>query len=218
MARTSARLKDTDSEKVIPLGSPPGNKANKTINLSEPYTVAITLEGVSDLLFHRYDPEVVAETAAAAKNSKQKKTDNIESYVWRNDEGELCLPSEYVRRAIVQAAKFRQDPRSPRKSAMDLVNASVIAATPLATLGKKDWDYLDRRRVLVQRQGITRTRPAIATGWRAEFTFMVLSPEYVDIGFFRDLLTMAGKLVGVGDFRPTYGRFDPVMVEITGNI
>ena len=223
MPRSATLKKDVEVDerkaaKIIPLGSPPTNAAGELIDMSRPYAVAITLEGVSDLLFHRYDPEVVAETAAAAKNSKQKKTDNIESYVWRNDEGELCLPAEYVRRAIVQAAKFKQDPRSPRKSAMDLINASVISLSNLATLGKKDWDYLDRRRVLVQRQGITRSRPAIASGWQADFTFAILSPEYVDIAFFRELLTTAGKLIGVGDFRPSFGRFDPIHVEIVNNV
>lgn len=184
------------------------NGAKEQIEISEPYTVRIEITGTADILFHRWNNEAVAEKAAARKGSASKKMDNIESYVWRNDAGELCLPGEYVRGSIITAAKFRQDPRSPRKSAMDLFKAAIISMTPLASLGTAQWDYEDRRRVTVQRAGITRVRPAMRHGWTAQMDFMINLPEYVDPAFFREVLSMAGRLVGVGDFRPTYGRFD----------
>lgn len=105
------------------------------------------------------------------------------------------------------AAKFRQDPRSPRKSAMDLFKAGVVTLTELASLGSKDWDYLDARRVMVQRSAVTRQRPAFNKGWSAEFELQVLVPEYIDSQMLHDVAVQAGRLVGIGDFRPTYGRF-----------
>src|SRR5262249_21208292 len=112
--------------------------------------------------------------ARAAKNSRGKKVDDVESYVYRNDENELCIPGEYLRGAIVNAAKFRQDPRSPRKSAMDLFKAGVAVTTSLASLGVTEWDYLDKRRVMVQRNGINRVRPAMRAGWKVEFEILVV--------------------------------------------
>lgn len=184
------------------------NGAKEQIALSEPWIAKIEITGAADLLFHRWNNEAVAEKAAARKGSAAKKTDNIESYVYRNEDGELCLPGEYLRGAVVNAAKFRQDPRSPRKSAMDLFKAGVIALTPLASLGVKNWQYEDRRRVVVQRNAITRVRPALKAGWQCEIDLLVNLPEYIDDIFLREVLSMAGKLIGVGDFRPTYGRFD----------
>lgn len=193
--------------KVVSL-SEATNGAKEQIQLSEPWLATVQITGSADLLFHRWNNEAVAEKAAARKGSAAKKTDNVESYVYRNDAGELCLPGEYLRGAIIGAAKFRQDPRSPRKSAMDLVKAGVISLTPLATLGTKEWEYEDRRRVVVQRNAVTRVRPAMRSGWKAEFDLMINLPEYIDEAFLRELLSMAGRLIGVGDFRPTYGRFD----------
>jgi hypothetical protein len=193
--------------KVVNIGDA-SNGAKEQVSLSEPWIVGVEITGAADLLFHRWNNEAVAEKAAARKGSASKKSDNVESYVYRNDAGEICLPGEYVRGAIVNAAKFRQDPRSPRKSAMDLFKAAVISLTPLASLGVTEWDYEDRRRVVIQRNGITRVRPAMRAGWKAEFDLLVNLPEYVDQVFLREVLGMAGKLVGVGDFRPTYGRFD----------
>lgn len=183
------------------------NGGKEQIEYSEPYIVEIQLEGSSDLLFHRWNCESVEEKAKSAKGSKSKKTDDIESYVYRDSNGSLCIPGEYVRQAIVHAAKYRQDPRSPRKSAMDLFKAGIINLTPLASLGVKDWDYLDKRRVTIQRNGINRQRPAMREGWKATFEMMVNLPEYIGTSLLQDTLVSAGRLIGIGDFRPTYGRF-----------
>lgn len=183
------------------------NGGKKAIEDGLPYAVNVSVQGASDLLFHRWNCESVDAKSKAAKNSKAKKEDDVESYVWRNTDGELCIPGEYFRQSIIHAAKFRQDPRSPRKSAMDLFKAGVVSLTALAPLGVSGWDYLDTRRVTVQRAGINRTRPAMRVGWSTELQFQILTPEYIDTNLFQDVLNTAGRLVGVGDFRPTYGRF-----------
>ncbi|CAJ6337586.1 Uncharacterised protein [Burkholderia pseudomallei] len=190
------------------------NGGEAVIDLSQPYRVSFELTGTSDMLMHRWNNEAVDEKAKAAKNSKAKKSDDIESYVYRNDDGMVCLPGEYVRQAIIFAAKFRQDPRRPRKSAMDLYKAGVVSLTDLASLGRDTWDYEDRRRVVVQRAGINRTRPAFKKGWRAEFDFMVLTPEYIEPTDLHAVLTQAGILIGVADFRPTYGRFGVTKYQV----
>jgi len=188
-------------------GSPATNGGQEAIDFQQPYVVKVKLTGTADLLFHRWNVEAVAEKASAAKGSKAKKTDNIESYLYRDSDNFICLPGEYVRQSIIMAAKFRQDPRSPRKSAMDLYKAAVVSLTANASLGKVDPDYLHKCRVQVQRNGITRVRPAIMSGWEAELQLSVLLPEYVSPQALQDVLIQAGRLIGVGDFRPTYGRF-----------
>lgn len=198
--------------KIIAL-SDPTNGGKGAIDLSQPYSAEVTIEGSADILFHRWNPEAVDEKANAAKGSKAKKTDDVESYVYRDDAGYICLPGEYLRGAIVNAAKFRQDPRSPRKSAMDLFKAAVVSLTPLASLGVSEWDYLDRRRVVVQRNGINRTRPAMRVGWKATFVLMVTLPEYVPPQVLNEVIGVSGRLIGVGDMRPTYGRFNLISFE-----
>lgn len=188
----------------------PSNGAKTAIDTEIPYIVEVTVLGVAPLLFHAWNCESVAEKAAAKKGSKAKKEDNVESYVYRNEKDEICLPGEYLRGSIIGAAKFRQDPRSPRKSAQDLFKAAIVSMTPLASLGSKDWDYLDRRRVVIQRNAITRSRPAFKEGWQASVRLMCNLPEYISPPFLNDVIAAAGKLIGVGDFRPSFGRFQVV--------
>lgn len=200
-------------KKEIIGGDSPTNGAKNSINYSLPYTVSVEICGSSDLLFHRWNNEAVAEKSAAAKGSKAKKSDDIESFVYRNENGELCIPGEYLRGAICIAAKFKQDPRSPRKSALDLYKAGIICLTNLASLGISDWDYIDMRRVVIQRSAITRSRPALRVGWKTTIEILVNLPEYISRESLLDTLSMAGKLVGIGDFRPTFGRFQVTKFE-----
>lgn len=192
----------------------PSNDAETDILFSAPYTARVEITGTANLLFHRWSVEAVAEKGAAAKGSKAKKTDDLESYVWRTDDGQLALPGEYLRQAIIGAGRYKQDPRSPRKSAMDLLKAAVLATTELAGLGQAKWDLVDSRRVTVQRNGITRQRPCLLKGWTARFDLEVLLPEYVTPDYLAALLVDAGRLIGVGDFRPTFGRFRVSRFEV----
>jgi len=198
------------------VGGDISNSAAATIDLSRPYAVEVAIRGTASVLFHRWQCDAVEAKAAAVKGSKAKKTDDVESYVWRDDDGVISMPGEYLRGSIAGpagAAKFRQDPRSPRKSALDLFKSGVVALTDLAPITKvtgdlaTTWDYLDRRRVTVQRNGITRERPAILAGWTCTMVLQVLLPEYISPEFLHEITVDAGRLVGVGDFRPTFGRF-----------
>lgn len=192
---------------------PTSNDAAALVGLEEAYRVRVLIEGTAALLFHRWSNEAVEQKAKAPKNSAAKKTDDVESYVYRNDRGWICLPGEYVRMSLVGAARSIPDPRSPRKSAMELFKASIVPLTELAPIAK-EWDYLHQARVNVQRSAVTRVRPCFLPGWKAEVDLEVLAPEYVSAELLLLALQKAGRFVGVGDFRPTYGRFQVTRFEV----
>jgi len=201
-------MKTAEKNRLTALGGEVTNGGLIGVEMQMPYRAEISIEGTAPILFHRWNCEDVASKAKAKKGSAEKKTDNTESYVYRNDAGEVCVPGEYLRGAIVGAAKFQQDPRSPRKSAMDLFKAGVISLTPLASLGAKDWDYLDQRRVVIQRNAVTRFRPAMKEGWKCTFILLVNLPEYINPQLLNTTVQAAGKLIGLADFRPSFGRFN----------
>lgn len=196
----------------------PTNDAEPMV--SPPWHAEVRIRGSAPVLFHRWSNEAVAAKAAAAKNSRTKKSDNVESYVYRDGNGLISMPGEYLRQSVIGAGRYMQDPRSPRKSAMDLLKAAVLVGPELAPLtngaGKpaEQWDYLDRRRAVVQRSGITRERPALGEGWSCTFTVTSLLAEYLTPSIMLRLLGEAGRSVGLADFRPSFGRFDVVAFEV----
>lgn len=202
MKMTTNRLEQYDEAQI-------SNGGKTSIDMEIPYLADITVVGVAPLLFHAWNVEAIEEKGKAPKGGKAKKTDDIESYVYRTPGGVLGVPGVNLHGALCIAAKSMQDPRSPRKSLRDLVNAGIIALDPCAPFhgNPKAWDYIDRRRVTIQRAGITRSRPAMKEGWKLTFRMLINTPEYITQPLLRSLVNAAGRLVGLCDHRPTYGRF-----------
>jgi len=195
-------------------GESPTNAGDSTIEMQKPYRVAVEIQGVCPLLFHRWNNEAVESKSRAKKGSIEKKTDDIESFLYRNDDGIVCIPGEYVRQSVIHASKYEQDPRSPRKSLMDLMKAALVSLTDLASTGLKEPDFIDKRRVVIQRSAVTRSRPALKEGWKAGFILMVNLPEYLPSQRLNHILQQAGRIVGIADFRPSYGRFNVIKFEL----
>lgn len=185
------------------------NGAKPLVDMTKPYIADVTLVGTAPLLFHAWNVEAVAEKAGAAKGSKAKKTDDVESYVYRTTDGRLGLPGKNLHASLIEAGRSMQDPRSPRKSLRDMVRAGLVALDIVAPFipDTDHWDYEDKQRVTVQRAGITRVRPAMREGWTCAFRLLVNLPEYLNEQLLTTLIGNAGRFSGLCDFRPTYGRF-----------
>ena len=195
------------------------NDAENQITKETPFCANVRLQGTQDILFHRWSSEDVAQKSEAKKGSEEKKTDNLEAYVYRDEQGQICIPGRYIVRSITEAGRNFQDPRSKKKMAKDLVQAAVMCdelLSPILINGEpvKTWEYEDRQRVCIMRSAITRTRPAFKKGWEVEFSLVSLVPDLVTPDFLRKLVDNAGLLIGLGDFRPTYGRFRVIRWEL----
>jgi hypothetical protein len=88
---------------------------------------------------------------------------------------------------------------------------------PLIHAGPKDKDklYADprftlRKGVAVQKSRIIRIRPMIPTGWTMQFT-IEFDENIVNPKNLTKAMQDAGSLVGLGDWRPKFGRF---LVEV----
>jgi len=110
------------------------NGIENPVVTEKPYIVQIEIMGSCPIIFHKWSCEDVASKALAKKGSKEKKTDNVESFIYRDEDGHVCLPGEYLKMACVYAAKFKQDPRSPRKSAFDLFKAGIVPLTEMSKI------------------------------------------------------------------------------------
>ena len=184
------------------------NGAAMGIATELPYTMEVVIEGFKPLLMHAWNCDAVQAKAEAKKGSKAKKTDDMESYVYRDEDGEICLPGQYLHGSLADMGKYHPDKRSPRKSAHDLIREGLIVGPDLAKLGKKSWDFEHRGRAVVQRNAITRTWPAFKPGWQATFEIEVIMPGYIDPAWLVQLISDAGRFKGIADYRPTFGRYN----------
>ena len=207
-----AKVVKLDVEQVSPGG-------DEQIGYSEPYTVEVTVRGVCPILFHRWNVEAVETKAKAAKGSTAKKTDDTESYLYRGESGEVCSPGEYLRQSIINAAKFKQGPAQPRKLGHGPVQGRDHRAPDRSRLARPGSAGLLRQ---APGDGSAPGRHPRSPGHelRAGKRTVAFMGQPAGIhrrrSFLRQVLDDAGRLVGVGDFRPTYGRFTCAGWKLTG--
>jgi hypothetical protein len=138
--------------------------------------------------------------------------DQAERSTYRDEDGNLVMPSMAFRAAMLKAATGRKIGKASAKS---IVSASIFPSEQhcvlLGKTGKPLTTYkIHRCRAVVQRQGVLRARPMIED-WRTDLALDIDTDMMPDITVVAQLLNIAGKIAGVGDWRPSqsgvFGRF-----------
>jgi hypothetical protein len=186
------------------------------------YTVDCTIEGIAPLMQHRFPvPELANMSKGGNKSTGAKDyTTEWREYFYSDSTGQIYQPASHIEGALIKAAVGFKVTGKRGKTYKDLFSANVFI-DPQAIPHKgffvpdeldADADkplYLDVRPVVVQRARVVRIRPAFKAGWRLEFEIGVIDDE-IQPGLLQDVLALAGKTVGIGDFRPRFGRFNVV--------
>jgi len=181
----------------------------------EPYTIELTIGNAPGcaILFHAFDVSDYRRKEQAKKGSQEKKTDNVESYVYRDPEtGAIAMPALNMKAAICNAAKKFKDPASTRASAKDLIRGGIVVdpfLSPFLRDGKPimEWDTIDERGVGVNQSKVIRSRPMLTNGWQLKYNITVTDSEYINTDLIYEVIARACNFSALGDYRPDFGRF-----------
>lgn len=183
-------------------------------------TANYEIRGVAPLLMHNgrlADP--LSEMAKAMKkvSGKRDKTDADHAELARLEwygslylhDGAPCIPGELVEAMLLEAAKKRKKGQQAKAGILCEKNFHLVYDGP------KDIDelwesgkYRLSAGVKIQRNRIIRTRPRFLE-WAAkiEVTYLDSLLNERDV---RDFLDIGGMIIGLGDWRPRFGRFEVV--------
>lgn len=179
----------------------------------------ITLTGTEPLLMHNSrlaNPLDPATRALKKVTSKRSKTDDDHAEVARLEYlGSLYfdadigpyLPGDNIWRALYDAAKKRKMGPRVKEGVIITSNFNPISYGGPRTLNQlwADENYRLTASVKVGTSRVMRCRPMFRT-WTCEADG-VLDTGQMDIGDLTAIADTAGALVGIGDWRPRYGRF-----------
>jgi len=172
--------------------------------------VEIDIESLSALLLHNPAGMRPPDDAIARKSIPTIEVE-AEGGAYRLPNGQLAIPTPAFRSCLASAAKGR---RMGRTAATTVIRGAVFAADELTPLfapdGTPAHDFeIDQRRAVVQRAAVVRARPKLSK-WSAVVRLEV-DDDFVSEAQVRELLTIGGRTIGVGDFRPErsgpFGRF-----------
>ncbi len=180
-------------------------------------TLKFRITGVAPLLMHNgqlADPLNPHSRSIAEITSKRKKTDSDHVEMARREffgglyisGGRPCIPSEMLEAVIVKGAM--KEKRGPAAKAGILVEHHAILEYDGPSDPKELWqDERFRLRVAakVGTAKVMRTRPRF-DGWTANIEIGFL-PGLLNGREVRSFLVTAGEQIGVGDWRPRFGRF-----------
>ena len=183
-------------------------------------TLKVTLVGLSPMLQHRdtlANPLHPLTKSHKELTGKRKKTDEdheaIAKSEWTasmyfDEKTGPYVPAMMIESTIMEAAKLQKLGKKFKSSIM-----VVEDQIPLQYEGPRDraglWnnpDFVDMRSVKVQQARIQRCRPKF-NSWKLSFT-VAYNASVVDARDIKKALEDAGTLVGMGDFRPRFGKFE----------
>lgn len=171
--------------------------------------IAIRVIGEGPLLTH--NPAGMATQSDDAKRGKRipSPEDEAEAGAYRLEDGTLGIKGEAFIACINAAAgAFKTKNRGTMKSRLAHIRAvEELVPFTYASDGAAINSYaIDRRPVVVQKARVMRSRPQI-DGWAATFT-VIFDPVLVEQPLIiLEILADAGSRIGVGDYRPRFGRF-----------
>jgi hypothetical protein len=153
-------------------------------------------------------------------NKKYNDKDEAEMRTYRNDKGNLVVPSVQVRASLLEASKAFKLGRTNLKTVLNSIMIEPVDDLELKSPSNRPIkNYtIDKRRVVVSRAGIMRARPVVPQ-WKLSFKIEVdreLMENSLQGTSTLELLTRvlsdAGKKQGIGDYRPqkggSFGRFE----------
>jgi hypothetical protein len=175
--------------------------------------ISVTVTGSCPYMQHRnIDDKAGMEELKKIVKTLQKDPSNEEAYTkeaemstYRNAEG-YYIPSSQIETCLTKAGANEQVQGKGKKTYKDYMNAFVVVEPEEIPITPQKY-VLDRHYVKVQRARVMRTRPKFDKGWKASFSLMVLD-DTISTEILRNILMYAGGYIGIGDWRPKYGRFE----------
>ena len=164
--------------------------------------VKVRIEGTSPLLQHRFPMEENQENKSVRRKKEYPAEEECKKALYQDDKGKIYQPAEHILGALVMAAKnFSYEKKRTYK---EIVKSSVFVNPAVIYHEHQKWQ-IDRRPVVVMKARIVRARPRFdkwALAFEIEFDNEVMGKDKL-----KEMLDYAGQRVGIGDYRPAFGRF-----------
>lgn len=190
-------------------------------------TITVKLTGQTWLLMHNaqlvdpgneYVQQIKAITSKPAKGKNAKTEEDLlelqrleffGGLYYQSDLG-VYMPAENIEGVIRDGAKIARKGKAT-EAGLVAEDSSLIYEGPRTPDELfADGGFVDRRSVVVNRSRVMRVRPCFRQ-WALQTTITLISPDMRE----RDLVSWlqhAGASVGLGDYRPKFGRFSVEVV------
>ena len=137
---------------------------------------------------------------------------------YRDEKGNLAIPAMALKAALRDQA-VDIGPKMQSKKTREKIRACLFIEPDMLSIGKKDFDCIDKRMVTRKGSGqkVTRVpsfRPLIKE-WKTSGTIYIMDSLTPD--FIKEALETSGFMKGVLSYRPEFGRFKVTKFKVVKN-
>lgn len=165
---------------------------------------SVKIESISPLLMNRFAEDTAEDVIKRVTGVKVPQDVAVSLYIL--PDGTIYQPASHIEASMIKAAANFNITGKGKKTYKDLAKSSIFVEPDAIPHLIQNYE-VDKRPVVnpVTRGRIIRARP-ILKEWALEFRLKVLDDQF-PTEVIKSILDYAGTAVGIGDYRPRFGRF-----------
>lgn len=167
----------------------------------------VHVKGIAPLLFNRFPDEENLDGKSKRSAGNPSKDEQVERSLYYTKDKKVFQPAAHFVGAMIKAAaNFKLQ---GRKTFREVAQGGIFVE-PEQIIHENQKYTTDWRSVVIKA-----TRGRIMKGrarmdeWQLKFTISCIDPRATDKDI-KEIIEYAGMYVGIGDYRPRYGRFEVV--------
>jgi len=172
-------------------------------------TYKIKIAGTTPLLMNR-PSMLIGDISKANKPLTSDYKGQAESKLYANDKGKLYQPATHLRGALIEAGKHLKVVGKGKATYSKIVGYAVQIEPYEIEHKKQDWEVFTCLAVNPSTKGRNPLSRPMLKDWEIEFE-IVFNESEIAPQIMKELFDIAGKIVGIGDWRPAkkgfYGKF-----------
>lgn len=170
-------------------------------------TINVSIRGTSPLLMNKF----VGDEDDKLKKTKRvyDKNEETENSIYRDESGAVCQPSLHLEAAMTKAAvDFLM---KGKKTYKDAVKSGIFVEPEMIPHKISDYETFAVP-VVINRSRVVKARARL-NEWELDFR-VINRDERLTPDIIKEILETAGKFVGIGDWRPRFGKFEITKFEV----
>lgn len=173
--------------------------------------ISVKIRGIAPLLHHAYK-ETMEERQTKRKTVNLSKEEEAKDALYTDEKGEIYQPSNHIEGALIKASSnFKW---SGKKTYKDLMKSAILVEPQEIYFPESKNYKIDVRTAVIPatRGRVFAIRPRWDK-WTMEFSIIVMDAENIANETLKQILEYAGRFIGIGTFRPKFGRFEVTKFE-----
>ena len=168
------------------------------------------IKGLCDLLQHRFDESKLTKPTKKTGDkflTEAEKKEVAKQFLYVDNKGKICQPASHIEGTMLKASTNFKMQGKGKQSYKEIVKGAVFVFPELIVHENQKWEVDSRSVVNPTTRGRSMCYRPRLSNWSLKFT-MEVNDDRADEEVIKQILEHAGAHVGIGAYRPRFGRFE----------